>query len=128
MSFAAIDRDLARLRRRIDALKLRFARELAIVKLRRLAQAVTHDWTPNDPPDPARVIKRIVSAGFRRPTFGRLRRYLDDVQRQGEVPIPKVIVWKLLPWADDDRYDEFFRWDLPPREPRHDCPNLPAWV
>ena len=43
----------------------------------------------------------------------RLRRYLDDTIRQGEVPEPERIVLNLLPWAGKDRYRPFFRWDLP---------------
>ena len=42
---------LSEIRRRIDALKSRFARELAIIKLRRIAEAVADDWTPDDPPN-----------------------------------------------------------------------------
>ena len=36
-------------------------------KLRRLAQAVSDDWDPNEPPEPAHVFKRIADAGFRLP-------------------------------------------------------------
>ena len=43
----------------------------------------------------------------------RLRRYLDDTIRQGDVPEPECIVLDLLPWAGKDRYRAFFRWDLP---------------
>ena len=103
------------LRRRIDALKRRFARELAIIKLRRIAEAVAHDWTPDDPPEPSAVIQRIVKAGFRLPTFARLRRCLDDARRKGEVPYPDDMVLSLLPWAGNDRYRELLCWDLPPR-------------
>ena len=37
------------LRRGIDAIKRKFARELAIIKLRRIAEAVADDWIPSDP-------------------------------------------------------------------------------
>ena len=43
---------LSEIRRHIDALKRKFARELAIIKLRRIAEAVADDWTPDDPPNP----------------------------------------------------------------------------
>ena len=59
---------LSEIRRHIDALKRKFARELAIIKLRRIAEAVADDWTPDDPPKPAAVIRRIVKAGIRLPT------------------------------------------------------------
>ena len=35
---------ISQLRRRIDALKRKFARELAIVKLRPIAESVADDW------------------------------------------------------------------------------------
>ena len=67
---------LSEIRRRIDALKRRVARELAIIKLRRVAEAVADDWTPDDPPEPSDVIQRFVKAGCRLPTFANLSRYL----------------------------------------------------
>ena len=104
---------LSQIRRRIDALKRRFARELAIIKLRRIAEAVTDDWDPDQPPEPADVIGRIARAGFRLNTFMRLRRYLDDTQSREDVPEPETIVLSLLPWASADRYRDLLRWELP---------------
>ena len=104
---------ISQIRRRVDALKHRFAPELAIVKLRRIAEAVADHWTPDQPPEPADVIERIAKAGFRLPTFANLARYLNDNRRQGDVPDPGAIVLNLLPWASNDRYCELLRWDLP---------------
>ena len=104
---------LSQIRRRVNILKCRFAPELAIIKLRRVAEAVSDDWNPDQPPEPADVISRIVRAGFRLPTFVRLRRYLEDTRSQGDVPEPESIVLSLLPWAWDHRYRAFLRWDLP---------------
>ena len=104
---------ISQIRRRVDALKRRFAPELAIIKLRRIAEAVSDDWDPDQPPEPADVIERIAKAGFRLPTFANLRRCLDNAQRQGVVPLPEDIVINLLPWIDGDRYCAFLRWDLP---------------
>ena len=103
---------ISQLRRRIDALKRKFARELAIIKLRRIADAVADDWDPECLPEPADVIRRIADAGFRLPTFARLSRYLKDARRQGEVLDPESIVFELLPWADNYRYREMLRWEL----------------
>ena len=72
---------LSEIRRRIDALKRQFARELAIIKLRRIAEAVADDWTPSEPLEPSAVIQRIARAGIRLPTFIRLRRCLEDARR-----------------------------------------------
>ena len=104
---------LSQIRRRVNALNRKFARGLAIIKLRRLAEAVSNDWDPDQPPEPHDVIQRVAKAGFRLPTFMRLRRYLDDTIRQGDVPEPECIVLDLLPWAGKDRYRGLFRWDLP---------------
>jgi len=104
---------ISEIRRRINALKRKFARELAIIKMRRIAEAVAYDWDPECPPEPGDVIQRVAQAGFRLNTFTRLSRYLKDTRRQGEVPDPESIVLELLPWADNYRYRELLRWDLP---------------
>ena len=95
---------ISQIRRRIDALKRKLARELAIIQLRRIAESVADAWDPDHPPEPAEVIQRIVKAGFRLNTFTRLSIYLKDIRRQGDVPEPEAIVLDLLPWADNDRY------------------------
>ena len=104
---------ISQLRRRIDALKRKFAPELAILKLRRIAESVSDGWDPSEPQEPAEVIKRIADAGFRLPRFMWLRRYLDDIRRQEDVPEPESIVLKLLPWADHKRYRGILLRDLP---------------
>ncbi len=71
---------ISELRRRINALNRRFAPELAIIKMRRIAQAVSDDWDPTEPPEPHDVIQRVAKAGFRLSTFMRLRRYFQDCQ------------------------------------------------
>ena len=45
---------ISQIRRRIDALKRKFAPELAIIKLRRIAEAVADEWDPSEPPEPRR--------------------------------------------------------------------------
>lgn len=104
---------ISKIRARIDALKRRFARELAIVKLRPIAEAVADDWDPDNPPEPGDVIQRVVKAGFRLNTFASLHSYLEDNRRKGEIPGYDVMVCKLLPWAWDHRYDRLLDFDLP---------------
>ena len=106
---------LSEIRRRIDALKRRFARELAIIKLRRIAEAVADHWDPDQPPEPHDVIQRFVKAGVLLSTFGNLARYLNNTRRQGDVPDPVDMVVNLLPWIDCERYSELLYWDLPPQ-------------
>ena len=105
---------LSQIRRRVDALMRRFARELAILKLLRIAESVSNEWDPSDPPEPNTVIASVANAGFRLPTFMALRRYLDNIRRHQDVPEAEEMVLALLPWASHDRYSNFFRWDLPP--------------
>ena len=108
---------ISQLCRRIDALKRKFAPELAIVKLRRIAESVADHWDPECPPEPADVIQRVVRAGFRLNTFTRLSRYLNDTRGAGDVPLPVSIVCSLLPRAEKDRSRNFFRWELPSPTP-----------
>ena len=106
---------LSEIRRRIDALKRKFARELAIIKLRRIAEAVADDWDSRRPPRTRRRHPAHRQSRLRLPTFIRLRRCLEDARRKGEVPYPDDMVLSLLPWADNHRYRELLRWDLPPQ-------------
>ncbi|MXZ90064.1 MAG: hypothetical protein F4W95_15230 [Chloroflexi bacterium] len=119
---------ISQLRCRVNALKHRFARELAIIQARRVAEAVADHWQRSNPPDTPQVIRRFTDARIRSNSYGNLAEYLDESRRKDEIPYPDVMVCNLLRYAWNHRYDELFRWDLPPQEPRHDCPNLPAWV
>ena len=104
---------LSEIRRAIDALKRKFATELAIIKLRRIAQSVADDWDPDQPPEPHDVIQRFVKAGSLLPTFTNLSRYLNNTRRQGDVPDHVDMVVNLLPWIDASRYSDLLDWDLP---------------
>ena len=104
---------LSEIRRAIDALKRRFATELTIIKLRRIAEAVSNDWDPEKPPAPPDVIQRFVKAGCHLSTFANLARYLNITRRQGDVPEPCDMVVNLLPWIDASRYEVLLHWDLP---------------
>jgi len=114
---------ISQLRRRIDALKRKLAPQLAIIKLRRLAEDISGERVLSQLPEPPDVIQRIAKAGFRLPTFVRLHSYLEDVQRRGEVPVPNTMVLSLLPWAENDRYAWLLRYDLPP-QPNSPRPRL----
>ena len=104
---------LSEIRRAIDALKRKFATELTIIKTRRIAQAVSNDWDPDQPPEPHDVVQCFVKAGCRLPTFANLSRYLNNTRRQGDVPDPVDMVVNLLPWIDASRYSDLLDWDLP---------------
>ena len=104
----------AYLRRRLDALMRRFARELDLIKARRVVEPIAQQWDPAEPPEPNHVIRRIADAGIRSFAFANLGEYLFATIRKGEQPNPITMVRKLFPYAWDHRYDGFFRWDLPP--------------
>ena len=106
---------ISQLRRRIGALKRKSAPQLTIIKLRRLAEDISHEWVTSDPPEPPDVIQRIAKAGFRLPIIVRLHSYLENVQRRGEVPVLNTMVLSLLPWAGNDRYVRLLHYDLPPQ-------------
>ncbi len=128
MSFAAIDREISQLRNRIDTLKRKFHRELAITQARRVAEPIAQQWNTAEPPDPFQVGKRFTDAGCRSFAFANFHNYLYQVIGKGEVPNPITMVRKLLPYAWDHRYDNFFAFDLPPKEPRASEVKLPAWM
>ena len=109
---------LSQIRRRVNALKRKFVLELAIIRLRRIAEAIANDWDLDEPPEPHDVIQQIAKAGFRLTTFMRLQHYLKDTRSQGDVPEPRRIVTSLLPWASQGRYREFFDRELPAPPPR----------
>ena len=43
---------VSQIRRRVNILKRKFAPELAIIKLRRIAESVADHWNPDNPPSP----------------------------------------------------------------------------
>ena len=104
---------MADIRRRVRSLRRKLVRELAVVKLRRIADAVVNEWNPADPPEPHAVARHIADAGFILPTYNQLHQYLRSVIGKGEIPLPRAIVTNLLPWAWENRFQEFFRYDLP---------------
>ena len=92
------------LRRRVNALRRKMARKLAVVRLRRLADEFSLQWAaaiadrrPALESHP--FVRRLVDdAGFRLPTFMALHKYLDHCRRQDAIPRPVEIVRSLLPW------------------------------
>ena len=123
---------LSQLRRRIDALKRKYARELAVVRLRPLAQEFTLSWAcavyqRRPAPNPQPFIRRVVQHGFRLPTFMALHNYLERCRSEGIIPDSFGIIAILLPQVPCDRLRHMLRWDYPARSsdyPSFLCPNL----
>jgi hypothetical protein len=92
------------LRRRVNALRRKMARALAVVRLRPLAQDFCAQWdsalSGSRPlPEPHSFIRRVAQAGFRLPTFMAAHRYLERCRRQNALPGCHELVRSLLPWS-----------------------------
>ena len=109
---------LSQLRRQIDALQIKYAKELAIYRLRPITEQISNDWAravaDRQPvPEPHTFVRRISNAGFLLPTYASLHQYLERIRREGRLPEPRQILLALLPWAGADRYSDLFALDLP---------------
>ena len=96
--------ELRSLRRRVDALLRRFAREIAIVRLTRLAREFSLQWTVavadrQSPPESHPFILRVADAGFRLTTFMSVHKYLERCRDQNTLPDSNKMVQSLLPWC-----------------------------
>ena len=112
---------LSQIRNQVHSLQRKYAKELAVFRLRRLAREISEDWAVaiadrQDLPQPHSVVRRVADAGFSLPTFMFLNKYLQRVRDEGGVPQPLEIVLSLLPWAREARYSHLLRWDLPALE------------
>ena len=96
--------ELRALRSRVNALRRKMVRELAIVKVRRMADDYCHRWfvaTSNHelPPAPQRLIQGLARSGLRLPSFASANNFLDGCRRSNTDPDPQRLVSVLLPWA-----------------------------
>ncbi len=116
---------LSQIRREIRALQRKYHRELSIYRMRRITEAVHHDYARavadrQEPPRPQQIIRRIADQGFRLTTWMQLIKYLERVREAGDIPDPRNMVTNLLPWAWESKYDRLLARDLPAPEPRPD--------
>jgi hypothetical protein len=122
-------RTLSEIRREIRALQRKYHRELAIYRMRRVTEAVHHDYARavadrREPPKPLEIIRRIADQGFRLTTWLRLHNYLDKVREAGEIPESRRMLQELLPWTWETKYDNLLMRELPAPEPRPDLSQL----
>ena len=92
------------LRRRVNALRRKMARALAVVRLRPLAQEFCAQWdralSDSRPlPEAHSFIRRVAQAGFRLPTFMAAHRYLERCRHQNALPGCHELLRALLPWS-----------------------------
>ncbi len=93
---------ISSLRRQIEALKRKYAREIAAAVLKPVASKIVNLWdiaTAKKQLKPSSLlcVGKVVKAGFRLHTFTALHIYLEDCRRYGGFPDADEIVDKLLP-------------------------------
>ena len=109
---------LGQIRSQIEALKRKYAKELAIVRLRRQAEEICDQWEravsdQQDPPQPHAVVGKMAAAGLFLSTYITLHHYVKRIREQGMLPEPRQIVLNLLPSAGEDRYVNYLTCDIP---------------
>ena len=102
---------ISQIRRRIDALKRKYAADLTIIRLRPLAEEYCLLWTESrsegsNPPDSYAFIRHIARQGFRLNTFTALHLYLERCRKGGNNPNTIGIVASLLPQVRPARLEE----------------------
>ncbi len=101
---------MGELRTRVRALQRKMARELAIVRLRRLVKEFRLQWfvalTDRQPlPEPRSFGSRVVKAGFRLPTFMEVNKYLEKCRRKRVEIENHELLRTLIPWVRKYRLD-----------------------
>ena len=96
----------------------RFAKELAVYRLRQLAEDIADDWAvaaaEQEPlPQPHHVVQRVARQGHLLKTYMNLNQYVQRCLDQGKCIDAQQIVLALLPWAWDHRYDDILYGDVP---------------
>ena len=93
---------LSQIRREIEALKRKYAREIAAAVLRPVANQITRLWEiavakKQPKPNPLNCVRKVADAGFRLKTFNALHSYIEDCRTYGGFPDAEEIINKLLP-------------------------------
>lgn len=113
---------LSQIRNRVETLKRKYAKELAIYRLRRLAENISNDWAiavanRREIPKPLQVVRRVADTGQRSDSYMELHRYIEGCRDNGTVPNPLEIVSALLPWTRLEQYAYLLRYNLPAEDP-----------
>ena len=101
---------MGELRARVRALQRKMAKEIAIVRLRRLVSEFRLQWfvahTNRKPlPEPRSFRSRLVKAGFRLPIFMEVNRYLEKCRRKKVEIDGHELLRTLIPWVRRYRLD-----------------------
>ena len=95
---------MAALRARVRALQRILARELAVVRLRRLSEEFCIESSVGQangqsPTQPHAFIQRVASAGFRLPSFMAVHKYLERCRVKHILPDREDLLRSLVPWS-----------------------------
>ena len=109
---------IAQIRNQIHRMQRKFAKELAVFRLRQIAEEIADDWaiaTDNGEqlPQPHQVVQRVAAAGHRLWTWMNLSRYVQECLDKKECLNPQQMVLALLPWAWNHHYDDILYRDIP---------------
>ena len=101
---------MGELRARVRALQRKMAKEIAIVRLRRLVSDFRLQWfvaltDRKSLPKPQSFGFRVVKAGFRPPTFTAVNRYLERCRRKKVEIDDHELLRILIPWVRRYRLD-----------------------
>ena len=92
------------LQARVRALQRILAKELAVVRLRRLSEdfcieSLVDQASGKPPPHPHVFIQRVASAGFRLPSFMAVHKYLERRRAEDLLPEREDLLRTLIPFA-----------------------------
>ena len=92
------------LQARVRALQRILAKELAVVRLRRLSEEFCTESSVDQasgqpPPLPHVFIQRVASAGFRLPSFMAVHKYLERCRAKNILPDREDLLRSLAPWS-----------------------------
>ena len=93
---------LYQIRCQIEAIKRKYAREIAAAVLEPVADKIVTLWDiatakKQPKPNPLLCVQKVVKAGFRLKTFKALHGYIEDCRYYGRFPDADEIVNRLLP-------------------------------
>ena len=109
---------LSQLRNQINALQRKYARELAVYRLRPLGEDFSQQWAialsnRQPAPQPQPFIRRIAQSGYGLNTFMALDNYLERCRSEGIIPHCQGMLHSLLPQLPYDRLRDMLQWDTP---------------
>ncbi len=122
---------LSQIRRRVDALKRKYASDLTVIRLRPLAEEYCLLWSEaladgNAPPDSYAFIRHIARQGFRFDNFTALHLYLERCRDGERLPNSIGIVASLLPQVPPARLEELLHRDS--CDALQPAPSFSRWV